>query len=329
MRAEAEGRRGTEGCRALVEDEWVMQRRNTTEEELRGERQAYLRLWNGWGGGRQVAQGIHSFAPLWFHFWGRPCKCHVGIPSTNHSWNLPQSLWQSPAHPNYLSKPFQPLPAWPSYHSQWCWTHFRNKVRKTQQLLFVTLKVSGTFPAGLSPSIRCFYESYQINDIAVKVNFNIQISIYYQEIRRMFKCDLGVKCARREQSDLSWTGTEHISHMPQLSFLVALVISPVISQCHSLFYLPLSLRCFTHKLGSNIRVENVQASEDITASHVYFLRRMFGRYLGFTFSSEPEKTALNSQAMAKPHTVNQLCIEFPILNLFRALPLLRLHEQIL
>lgn len=33
----------------------------------------------------------------------------MGIPATNHSWNLPQSLCQSSAHSNYLSKSLQLL----------------------------------------------------------------------------------------------------------------------------------------------------------------------------------------------------------------------------
>lgn len=74
---------------------------------------------------------------LWLHFWGWPCKCHVGILATNHSWSLPQSLWQSPARSGYLSKSLQLLLAEPSHHSRWCWTDCRNKVRNFRQLLFV------------------------------------------------------------------------------------------------------------------------------------------------------------------------------------------------
>lgn len=37
------------------------------------------------------------------------------------------------------------LLAQPSHHSQWCWTYCRNKVRKTQKLLFVMLNVFQNF----------------------------------------------------------------------------------------------------------------------------------------------------------------------------------------
>lgn len=97
------------------------------------ERQEYLRLCKeGEAGEDKWHKGFILLRPLQLHFWGWPCKCHVGIPATNHSWNFPQSLWQSPAHPNYLSKPLQLLLTQPSYHSQWCWTYCWKEVRKIQ-----------------------------------------------------------------------------------------------------------------------------------------------------------------------------------------------------
>lgn len=59
-----------------------------------------------------------------------------GISATNQSWNLPQSLWQFPAHLNHLSGALLLLLAQPSYHSWLCLTCCRKKVRTIQQLIF-------------------------------------------------------------------------------------------------------------------------------------------------------------------------------------------------
>lgn len=76
MRAEAKRRSGTAGLRELlVEDEWVMQRRGW------GGRQEYLRPWGGWGKGRQVAQGIHSFAAIMASFLRLTLQMPCGNPS--------------------------------------------------------------------------------------------------------------------------------------------------------------------------------------------------------------------------------------------------------
>lgn len=63
-----------EGFGALVEDEWVMQRRDRSEEE-------YLRLWRGWGSERWVAQGIHSFAVILVPFLRLTLQMSCGNPS--------------------------------------------------------------------------------------------------------------------------------------------------------------------------------------------------------------------------------------------------------
>lgn len=63
-----------EGCGALVEDEWVMQRKDTSKEE-------YLRLWKGWGRGRWVAQGIYSFAAILVPFLRLTLQMSCGNPS--------------------------------------------------------------------------------------------------------------------------------------------------------------------------------------------------------------------------------------------------------
>lgn len=125
-------------------------------------------------------KGFILLRPLWFHFWGWPCKCHVGIPATNHSWNLPQSLCQPPAHPNYLSKPLQLLPAQPSYHSWWCWTYSRNTVRKIQLLFLLCLKYLKLCPEGPSLTIRYF-----MSHITLIVLLSKQISTFkFQPINR-------------------------------------------------------------------------------------------------------------------------------------------------
>ncbi len=251
MRAEAGRRRGTECCRALVEDGWVMQRRNTTEEG--GDRN----IWDcekGEAREDKWHKGFILLRPLWFHFWGWPCKCHVGIPATNHSWDLPQSLWQSPTHPSYLSKPLQLLRAQPSYHSQWCWTFCRNKVRKIQQLLFCYAESFWNSPTGMSLSIRCLYESYYIINIAVRLNFNI--SIYCQEITTTLHCNLLVKCARKHFV------LELMELNTSLPFPHALTLILCCSRdisCHlptSQFVLLDSTYVFlAHKIGSSSRAE--------------------------------------------------------------------------
>lgn len=80
MRVEAE-RSGTEGCRALVEDEWVMPRRDTAEEGLGRETGISETVQGGWGRGRQVAQGIHSFAAITAPFLRLTLQMSCGNPS--------------------------------------------------------------------------------------------------------------------------------------------------------------------------------------------------------------------------------------------------------
>ncbi len=172
-------------------------KRDTTEEEWWGGDQ---RLWKWWGRGRQVPQGIRSFAAFMFQFLRLTLQMSHGNPSNKSQLKLTTKPVVS--SPSKLS--LKTISAAPSTAKLWLIiAHY--KVGHTAETrsekcnyFFVLLKVFETLVSRAVTLNQVFSWPFHFNNIVVIVNINIHFSTCCWHIIWTFNCDLQATFARKK-----------------------------------------------------------------------------------------------------------------------------------